>query len=89
MTTTLEVQNLKCGGCANSIKEKLSLLPNVKDISVDVEHSLVSFSLDEESTVATVKTLLSKIGYPVTGNENPLATKAKSFVSCAVGRMKS
>ncbi|MEL0454600.1 heavy metal-associated domain-containing protein [Flavobacteriaceae bacterium SZ-1-7] len=89
MTTTLEVQNLKCGGCANSIKEKLSLLPNVKDISVDVANSLVSFSSDEESTVATVKSLLSKIGYPVTGNQNPLTTKAKSFVSCAVGRMKS
>ena len=34
-------------------------------------------------------TLLSKLGYPIVGENNPLTKKAKSFVSCAVGRMNS
>jgi hypothetical protein len=31
--------------------------------------------------------LLSKLGYPVEGEQNPLLRKAKSYVSCAVGRI--
>ena len=34
-----------------------------------------------------VKTKLSDLGYPMVGEQNSLPKKAKSFVSCAVGRM--
>ena len=87
MITTLKVQNLKCGGCANTITNKLSSLPNVSDVKVDVEESLVSFKYLDELTFESVIETLKINGYPQEGDANSFGTKAKSFVSCAIGRM--
>ena len=37
MTTTLEIQNLKCGGCAHTIISKLNELEGIQNVSVDTE----------------------------------------------------
>lgn len=87
MNTTIKVQNLKCGGCANTITNKLSSLPNVTDVKIDVEESLVSFEYIDELTFESVIETLKISGYPQDGDENSFGTKAKSFVSCAIGRM--
>ncbi|WP_248722364.1 heavy-metal-associated domain-containing protein [Seonamhaeicola sp. ML3] len=87
MKTTLEIQNLKCGGCANTITAKLSEIGLVNDIMVNNEDNTISFSHDNEKTIDIVKSLLNKLGYPEVGDKNALTTKAKSFVSCAIGRM--
>lgn len=87
MNTTIKVQNLKCGGCANTITNKLSSLPNVTDVKIDVEESLVSFEYIDELTFESVIETLKINGYPQDGDENSFGTKAKSFVSCAIGRM--
>ncbi|TXE10127.1 heavy-metal-associated domain-containing protein [Seonamhaeicola algicola] len=87
MNTTIQIQNLKCGGCANTITTKLSELELVNNVKVDNANNSVSFSYENEETLKTVKTLLVKLGYPEIGNKNVLTTKAKSFVSCAIGRM--
>ncbi len=89
MKTTLKIQNLKCGGCANTILKKMSTIKNITDIEVDNETDTVSFNYDDNNTLNKVTTLLNNIGYPVSGEKNALSTKAKSFVSCAVGRIKS
>lgn len=86
MNITLEIQNLKCGGCANTIKNKVSSL-DISDIEIIPDDNTISFSYNNTATLTEAKTLLAKIGYPVIGEKNPLSTKAKSFVSCAVGRM--
>ena len=87
MTTTLEIQNLKCGGCANTIVTRLENLEGISDISVNNEEDTVSFDYIQGNNLEEAKTLLSKLGYPIVGQNNPLTKKAKSFVSCAVGRM--
>ena len=87
MKTTVEVQNLKCNGCASTINNKLSTIENIDTISVDVENSSVSFEYDTENTLETVKKELHKLGYPLVGEDNKLQTKAKSYVSCAIGKM--
>ena len=87
MNSTLEIQNLKCGGCANTILKKLTSLDNVNDVVVDNDNDTVSFSYTNENSLAIVKNTLTKLGYPVVGDKNALTTKAKSFVSCAIGRM--
>ena len=87
MQTTLQIQKLKCGGCANTIITRLNELEDVNDITVDNDNHSVSFSYTVENTISTASELLSKLGYPIEGDANPLTKKAKSFVSCAVGRM--
>jgi len=87
MNTSLEIQNLKCGGCANTIIKKLSILKGIQNVIVDNDLNLVSFDYENENTFLATQELLAKLGYPVIGKKNAITTKAKSFVSCAVGRM--
>lgn len=89
MKTILEIQNLKCGGCANTISKKVSIIKDVTALEINNENNTVSFNYENESTINEVKELLNNIGYPVVGDKNALTTKAKSFVSCAIGRMNN
>ncbi len=88
MKVSFEVQNLKCGGCANTITKKLS--EEFGDVSVDVEKKIVAFELGEEKSEENAKEILRGLGYPVVGDTKGFfsdnAAKAKSFVSCAVGK---
>ncbi len=38
MKTTVQIQNLKCNGCASTINKKLSGLKNINEVSIDVEN---------------------------------------------------
>ncbi|MBT4869064.1 MAG: heavy-metal-associated domain-containing protein [Polaribacter sp.] len=88
MTTEIKIENLKCGGCAATIKKGLLALNSVSEVIVDLEKSLVSVvSADENGMI--IKEKLSKLGYPETGTKNTILHKASSFVSCAVGRIDS
>ena len=87
MNTKVFIQNLKCNGCANTIIKKMSNLENITDIKVDVEESSVSFSYKDNLDLVVVEETLKENGYPVVGDVNSLGTKAKSFVSCAIGKM--
>ena len=87
--TTLEILNLKCGGCANSIKKGISTIEGVTEVSVDLETSKVTINSNNEFIVTKVKDKLSSMGYPEVGDANTVLHKAKSFVSCATGRMSS
>ncbi len=87
MITSIEVLNLKCGGCANSIKKGLEQIEGVSAVSVDLETSNVQVDTTDEVVLETVKSKLSAMGYPEIGDANTVLHKAKSFVSCAAGRM--
>ena len=89
MKTTLEIQNLKCGGCTNTIITRINSLENVTDVTVNNENHTVTFIHKDDTTLQETINLLSKLGYPIVGENNSLNKKAKSFVSCAVGRMNS
>jgi len=88
-TTELLVDNIKCHGCANTIKREVSKMENVTDVKVNVEKGAVAFNHpDENSTEEAVAMRLRKLGYPLQGTGGTGA-KVKSYVSCAVGRMNS
>tara|TARA_R110002050_G_scaffold4573_2_gene22134 strand:- start:44706 stop:44999 length:294 start_codon:yes stop_codon:yes gene_type:complete len=87
MKTTFEIQNLKCTGCATSIINKLTKVDGIDKVSVETEISTVTFFYQNDTNILEAKNLLNKIGYPVVGEKNALTTKAKSFVSCAMGKM--
>ncbi|WP_435414440.1 heavy-metal-associated domain-containing protein [Polaribacter aestuariivivens] len=88
MTTAIKIENLKCGGCAATIKKGLLTLENVNSVDIDVEKSIVSIT-SENANMHLIKEKLSKLGYPEVGDKNTIVHKAKSFVSCAVGRIDS
>ena len=87
MKTTLIIQNLKCGGCANTVITRLSKLDNVSDVDVNNDDNSVTFNYSTDDDLEKAIHLLSDLGYPVDGEANTLTKKAKSFVSCAIGRM--
>ncbi|PQJ80345.1 heavy-metal-associated domain-containing protein [Polaribacter porphyrae] len=84
--TEIKIENLKCGGCANTIKKGLLNIEGVENIDINVETSTVAIT-SKNSDLRSIKEKLSKLGYPEVGDKNTIAHKAKSFVSCAVGRI--
>jgi len=85
MKKLLFVENIKCGGCAKSIKDKLSTI--VKDVKVDEINGNISFNYRVEDQIEQVLSALERMGYPEIGKSN-FAHKAKSYVSCMVGKVK-
>lgn len=83
MKTTITVQNLKYGGCVNTITTKLSEIENIQNVQVDKEASSVTFNYGEPEDAFKVKEILRKLGYPALDEKNNLLAKANSFVSCA------
>jgi hypothetical protein len=87
MNTTINIQNLKCGGCANTITKNVSSIDAVTEVLVNVEKSAISFDYPSEEKLIEVKEKLKTLGYPEDGEANSLGSKAKSYVSCAIGKM--
>ncbi len=89
MSFSLQVENIKCAGCAGTIKKRLGELDAVAAVAVEIDTGMVSVDADEQQRDA-VAALLLKLGYPETGTAEGIkaaAAKAKSFVSCAIGRL--
>ena len=87
MKTSILVQNLKCGGCAHTISTKLATIKNVSNLQVNLEQSKVSFEYSSEEDAFKVKEKLKNLGYPSIEDANSFSSKAKSFVSCATGKL--
>ena len=87
MNTTIEILNLKCNGCANTVKKGLLNIEGIDKVDVDLENSKVIVPTEDDKIIKEVKEKLSKMGYPELGDANTMIHKAKSFVSCASGRM--
>lgn len=91
MLKTFEVQNIRCGGCSNTILKELSK-EGFQDVSVDLtcEPRKVTVELDGEESVALFRASLRKLGYPLADEEigflDNAGLKAKSVVSCAIGK---
>jgi copper chaperone len=81
------IQNLKCGGCANTITKELEKLDGISHVKVDLESNSVEFDYTKEDQLVVLEKKLSDLGYPIDSDPNSILKKAKSYVSCAVGRM--
>ena len=88
ITINKYVDNIKCNGCATRIVNKLSALPEVDEVVIDIENDLVSLKAKNKSVEEEAEQLLSKMGYPPKGSSTTLQT-AKSYVSCMIGRMQA
>ena len=92
MKQTFEVINVKCGGCASTLKTKLADEFGEVDVNLEVEPRQITLDI-EESAIPALRTSLKKLGYPMSDEDlttiEGFSTTAKSFVSCAVGKMGS
>ena len=89
MKFEIQVENIKCGGCAGTIKKNILSDNRVSDIEIDIEQGMVIIESIEDAREDFSAALL-KMGYPETGTTEGIAAakaKAKSFVSCAVGKV--
>ena len=89
---SFEVNNVKCGGFANTLKK--SLKEDFGDVEVNLEVTPRVITLDIDDTkIDTLKSKLRTLGYPLVTDElstlENIQTKAKSFVSCAIGKLDS
>ena len=87
-----KVLNVKCEGCARTLKEGLQ--DQFGEIEVDLElmpREIVVFN-DNIDEVA-LREQLKKLGYPMADDDlgfvEDVGAKAKSFVSCAIGKSKN
>lgn len=84
----IQVENIKCNGCANSIKTGLLKLEGVKEVSVDIEKGTIHIEGDASINKEQVISKLHSMGYPEPGKGSGLTTET-SFVSCMIGRVTS
>lgn len=82
-----ELLNVKCGGCVNNITKSVCAIDGVSDVHVDLENATLEFEATNDSVVEQVKHKLESLGYPMEEEHNSIFKKAKSYVSCAIGRM--
>lgn len=91
MLKSFELANVRCCGCAATIK-KMLLEEGFSDIDVDIscEPRIVTVSIGDEAHEAQFKAIVRKLGYPLADEQinfmDAAGLKAKSFVSCAVGK---
>ncbi len=90
MLQTFEVLNVKCGGCANTLTKSLS--KEFGEVTVDLESEPRKITLDiDDNRLEELKIALRKLGYPLATDElntiESIKASAKSFVSCAIGKM--
>ena len=85
----IQVENIKCGGCEKSIVKGLSEIDGISQLTVDRETQTIAYVGEPTTRDAVVAKLLA-MGYPEQGSVSGLSAglaNAKSFVSCAIGRM--
>jgi len=92
MKQTFEVINVKCGGCANTLTTKLADEFGEVEVNLEVEPRQITLDI-EESNIPALRTVLKGLGYPMSDEDltalEGFSTTAKSFVSCAVGKMNT
>ena len=90
MKQTFQVENVKCNGCATTLKNKLLTEFGTVDINFEVEPREITLEIAEEK-IDDLQTALRGLGYPLSTDElgmvDNTTAKFKSFVSCAVGKI--
>lgn len=81
---TIEVVNIKCSGCVNTIQKELEKL-GAENISIDISKGKISF---ENGNISAITQKLEDLGYPEKNSEKAQSflKRAKSFLSCGIGK---
>lgn len=85
-TILLEVENIKCEGCARGIKRELQQLDSDIFIGVDINNGKIKITGPGVMNKSVYLNKLKQMGYSEKGLSNIL-DKAKSYVSCMIGKI--
>lgn len=87
MRSKLFVQNLRCNGCASTIRKALLEIDGITEIQVLPCEDKVTFSAINEYTNVAATLKLKNLGYPTFDSSNSFNDRVKSFISCAKGKL--
>lgn len=88
---TFEVLNVKCEGCAATLKKKLFEEFGRVEVDLEKEPRQITLEIADEQ-IDVLRGALKKMGYPMASEKMGFveanSAKAKSFVSCAIGKIE-
>ncbi len=91
MEKSFKALNIKCGGCANSVQSSLKEEFGKVEVDLEQEPRVVTLEIKDEEHEKLFRKKMRSLGYPMddekVGVFSATGLKAKSFVSCAVGKM--
>ncbi len=91
MQKSFKVLNIKCSGCANTVKESLKSEFGEVDVDLEQEPRVVTLEIKDGQAEQSFRKKMRSLGYPMEDEDLGTFTKgslkAKSFVSCAIGKM--
>ena len=87
-TEKIKIANLKCSGCATTIKTELMGINGVKSVQVIDEDDAVEVSYENDERQLIIDKLHS-LGYPEATEKNGLLLQLKSYKSCMIGRINN
>lgn len=85
MSHTYLIQNIRCGGCATTIRRKMAAA-GFEVLDVDPGQHAVTVAEDGADRIAAGAAILKALGYPLRDEDAGVGDFARSVVSCAVGR---
>ncbi len=80
------VDNLKCDGCAQTIRESLMNMVGVMSVYSNPEEGWVEVEHEDFTDTESISDKLAELGYPKAGTSTLMQT-AESYLSCAIGRL--
>jgi copper chaperone len=66
-TTTISVEGMSCGGCANSVRAELTHIPGVVEVNVDVTNGTVTIASDIPVDSDAIRAAVEEAGYTLAG----------------------
>jgi copper chaperone len=87
-TEKLLLANIKCSGCATTIKNELLKIKGVENVTVDIENDSIDLSYNETDRELIIHRLHS-LGYPEATEKNGLLLQLKSYSSCMIGKINN
>jgi len=82
------VANIKCNGCATTIKKELLKIEGIKSVEVNIEKDTIIL-LYEGIERELIINKLHSLGYPEATEKNGLLLQLKSYTSCMIGKMNN
>jgi copper chaperone len=80
------VANLKCGGCANTIRKSILTIDGLRNLVVDIDNSAVAIECNEKVERKVLAENLNAMGYPEATEKNGLLSQIRSYGSCITGK---